>query len=391
MLLCQLGSHPQLSQAELESVFGIDQVTELNHGVAIIEPQSDITPDQIQATLGGTVKIAKPIVFQKELKEEEILQSIVEFLLEQASEKVEFAIAEFNRDHLPKLELHKIKKLLSQKTTKTIRYIEGSRTGLSASILLHHPEINEIWVCRDREGRSYLAQTVTVQDIDTWTVRDRGKPEVERKRGLLPPKLARIMLNLALGKNTFELDRTKTQPALLDPFCGIGTIPLEALALGLSQIWGSDLDPEAVAQSGLNLKWYENEVATATQITEGVKFLTADATQLDQVLPKDSMSLIVTEPFLGKQTPDLHKIGDIAKGLERLYLGAFKSWQTILKPHAKIVIIFPNWSQLRQPYSWQNLLQKLATFGYHQTGKTLEYARPGARVIREIWQFELHK
>ncbi len=391
MLLCQLGSHPQLSLTELESVFGIDRVTELNHGLAIIDPQSEITSDQIQSTLGGTVKIAKPIVFQKELKEEELLQSIVEFLLKQESEKVEFAIAEFNRDHLPKLELHKIKKLLSQKTTKTIRYIEGSRTGLSASILLHHPEIMELWVCRDRAGRSYLAHTLTVQNIDTWSLRDRGKPEVERKRGLLPPKLARIMLNIGLGKTTFELSNSKTKPTLLDPFCGIGTIPLEALALGLSQIWGSDLDPEAITQSEQNLEWYTNEVAAVAQSTQDVKFLTADATQLDQFLTSNSISLLVTEPFLGKQTPDPRKIADIAKGLERLYLGAFKSWQTILKPNAKIVIIFPNWAQLAHPFNWQNLVQKLAKIGYIQTGKTLQYSRPGARVIREIWQFELHK
>lgn len=391
MLLCQLGSHPQLSLAELESVFGVDRVTALSTTVAIIDPQPDISPEQIQAILGGTVKIAVPIVIQKKLSEPEILDSISKFLLTQDSDKIEFAVAEFDRDHLPKIELAKIKKFLSKETSKTVRYVEGNRSGLSASILLHHPEIYEVWVCRDRTGLTYLAHTLTVQNIDAWTLRDRGKPEVERKRGLLPPKLARIMLNLGLGKNSFAQYETKADITLLDPFCGIGTIPLEALALGITQIWGSDLDPEAISQSEQNLEWYTRQVATTQQTQASVKFITADATQLDQFLPNSSVSLLVTEPFLGKQTPDPRKIADIAKGLERLYLGAFKSWRTILKPHAKIVIIFPNWSQLKYPHNWQDLVQKLANIGYNQTGKTVAYARPGARVVREIWQFELNK
>jgi len=46
-----------------------------------------------------------------------------------------------------------------------------------------------------------------------------------------------------------------------------------------------------------------------------------------------------TQPFLGKQTPNLKKIDNLYLGLEKLYLGAFKNWRQFLKPDAKIVII----------------------------------------------------
>lgn len=390
MFLCQLGSNAQLSLAELESVFHKDKVEWLNQNAAIIDVPDELMPDNLQTILGGTVKIGSILQNKTDLTQDEIENLIAKLLQNETSGKLTFAVAELDRDHLPKLDLTKIKRILSQKSSNNIRYIEGVRAGLSAAILLHQKDIVEIIVCRDRAGKTVIGKTLSVQDIDAWSLRDRGKPEVSRKRGLLTPKVSRIMVNLSLGPKVFALSQPN-KLSLLDPFCGAGTIPFEAITSGFNKVIGTDLSQEAITQAQANFTWFQSEFPQDLKYTKSVNFFASDATQLKQKIDDNSISHIVTEPFLGKQTPEIAQIADIARGLEKLFLGAFKSWLSILKPLAKIVIIFPNWSVLKNPKNWQSLVSKLETYGYFVTATPIIYGRPGAKVMREIWQFELRK
>lgn len=62
----------------------------------------------------------------------------------------------------------------------------------------------------------------------------------------LEPRLARALVNLA---------RTKPGETLLDPFCGTGGVLIEAALLGL-QAFGSDIDPDMVAGTQDNLRYF---------------------------------------------------------------------------------------------------------------------------------------
>jgi|GEM_PF-3821139 len=53
--------------------------------------------------------------------------------------------------------------------------------------------------------------------------------------GMLPPKLAQIMLNLS-----------DSNGSVYDPFCGLGTILIESANMGYSEIFGSDISREMV-------------------------------------------------------------------------------------------------------------------------------------------------
>src|SRR5438132_1608433 len=80
-----------------------------------------------------------------------------------------------------------------------------------------------------------LAQTVKVQDIAAYAQRDQARPKRYAKVGMLPPKLAQIIINLAVGRlpdNQLasicdipageQIPRPHLELTLLDPFCGTG-------------------------------------------------------------------------------------------------------------------------------------------------------------------------
>ncbi|TDA33298.1 MAG: hypothetical protein DSO02_01650 [Hadesarchaea archaeon] len=60
------------------------------------------------------------------------------------------------------------------------------------------------------------------------------------------PSLARCMVNLA---------RAPRGGTVLDPFCGVGGILIEAGLMGM-KVWGIDLDPEMVERARINLENY---------------------------------------------------------------------------------------------------------------------------------------
>jgi tRNA (guanine10-N2)-dimethyltransferase len=186
-----------------------------------------------------------------------------------------------------------------------------------------------------------LSHLIAVQNIDDWTKRDRAKPYFNRKKGMLPPKVARMLVNIAGSTWLRENEqRTLTEAKLFDPFCGTGTVLIEGLAVGC-QVYGADLDEQAVWGTRENLQWFCDEYQVKSQDFAKQIFL-ADVGQLDlEKLGGQKVDLLVTEPFLGRQTPREEELANIFKGLEKLYLGAFNNFSNILNPGAKIAIFFP--------------------------------------------------
>ncbi len=89
-----------------------------------------------------------------------------------------------------------------------------------------------------------MARTIWVQDIDAYTRRDMSR-ERSMKVGMMPPKLAQIMINLATKGN-------KTL-SIWDPFCGLGTTLIEADHMGYEKLKGSDISPDMVSATTTNL------------------------------------------------------------------------------------------------------------------------------------------
>ena len=98
------------------------------------------------------------------------------------------------------------------------------------------------------KNETWVGTTVAVHNPFEFQKRDIYKPN-QRTIFAMPPRLARIMVNLSActpGKT------------LLDPFCGVGTVLLEAL-LANAKVVGVDTNSWCVKAADENLEWLTRE------------------------------------------------------------------------------------------------------------------------------------
>lgn len=383
--LALLGSHPEFSLAEIESVCDgatIDLIHPQFASIDLASAQQEMTAEQLQSRLGGTVKILEPIAtLPLTASTDQLEEAVVYYALQLGQAKITYGLGSYGVAEETRLDGMSLKKALIQANIK-VRWIQGPTTGLSAAVLLHHSQVLEFIQIKTVNG-FVLAMTRAVQDIDDWTRRDRGKPYADHAKGMLPPKVARMMVNLAIGNlNSNDMEKA----IIFDPFCGSGTVLMEAAVMGVTHLVGSDVDQKATLGTRDNLDWLKLQYKVNF---ESLVF-PADATHLDKRLKADSITHIITEPFLGKQTPRAEQIPNIIRGLSKLYLGSFKRWTHILANGAKVVIIFPEFVQANRSgdSDFYSLIKRLAGLGFQLTAEPIIYSRPDAIVKRQIWQFK---
>jgi tRNA G10 N-methylase Trm11 len=193
---------------------------------------------------------------------------------------------------------------------------------------------SEILFCVGRE-QTFVAVTVAVHNPFEFQKRDVGKP-VQRKIFAIPPRLARIMVNLAAcaeGK------------VLLDPFCGVGTILQEAL-LAKAKVVGVDINRWCVEAAGRNLDWLKDEYGLENA---EYRVLQGDVHRLSQKMGWEQVDCVATEPDLGpalRQMPTTSYAVRIAEKLEPLYYGLLEEAYKVLRSSGRLVVVSP-WIKTR--------------------------------------------
>lgn len=363
-----LGNNKELSRAEIGAVFGVDNIDSSNDVYVSLE-SDDFDCVQAQRRLGGTIKIAQ--VIGAPLNAQTIAKNLLESSLEG---KIIFGIsnyAPFLGRKLPfdvfKLGLE-VKKILKSQG-RSARLVTSKEKVLS-SVVVEKNNCQEYIILHN----DLFARTCAVQEFEEYGERDFGRPARDAKSGMLPPKLAKMMINLA---------EIKPQDTLLDPFCGSGTILQEALLLGATKVIGSDSSPKAFEDTGKNLVWLKEKY----QIQETqYQILQCDARQISQRL-KSPIDVIVTEPYLGPALSGhetREKISGIVRELSDLYISALRELKKVLKPNGMIVIVIPSF-RFQNMVIRLSLIQEIEKIGYQiQNTESLFYSRSDQKLIREI-------
>lgn len=367
----ELGRKKKLCFAELISVLGKDSLVECGIDAAIFKLKLG-DPQILQNQLGGTIKIIKSV---DEVGSTHHLESPIQKILENHfknhSGKIPFSISILNFKEPRQINLKKLlissKKILKNMGLNS-RFINKnfkntrSSTIYKARVLEKGIDINII----KTKDSIIVGKTVAIQDIAAYSKRDYDKPGRDPKVGMLPPKLAQIMINLAGGP-------AKT---IFDPFCGTGTVLMEGMLMGKTVI-GSDIDERMIEFTEKNCEWLSQAPLLVFQ--KDARFL------LPTDLPKKP-DAIITEGYLGPpriKLPSSQQREKIFREIENLYLNWLRAAHQLLPKKGKIVMCAPAYRTENGLERLPHLEQIIEESGY-QLLQTFIYDRPDQVVAREV-------
>ena len=375
--LAVLGRLPKLSFAELESLFtGVEPhfsaslkrvANPHNHDQstpALATFFSDTAPDIDR--LGGTQKLAVELPAGQNY--------LLDALSALPEGKITLGLSDFRR-HTTTFkaqgEALKLKKLL-QRRGRSVRVLEN-KTAVLPTATSHHHQLaekpNHVEIVLTDFG---TFQLTGVQNITKYAKRDQARPARDARVGMLPPKLAQILINLCgpLPKNA----------KILDPFCGTGVVLQEAFLMGY-QPYGTDLAPRMIDYSKKNLDWlgcqnYQLEPGDATAFTW-----------------HPPISAVAAEAFLGQPMslpPAEIKLKQEKLHCKEIILGFLKNLAPQIAPDTPVVLATPAWLRENGTYSRLNLLDEAEKLGYNVKkfinvgSENLLYFREGQVVARDI-------
>jgi tRNA G10 N-methylase Trm11 len=200
--------------------------------------------------------------------------------------------------------------------------------------------------------QTHIARTIAVHNPFEFQKRDVHRP-TQRKIFSIPPRLARIMVNLSSclpGK------------VLLDPFCGVGTILQEAL-LTKAQVIGMDISPWCVQASYDNLQWLKKEYRLDNT---DFKIVLGDSRRLTKQIGKEAVDCIVTEPDLGpalRHLPTEHYATTIVDKLKPLYYDFLVEAYKALKNGGYLVLVTPCIKTRRELFVHLDIEDKAVSIG----------------------------
>lgn len=394
--LLVLGSFPELSRAELRG--RCDEVFyDAEKNLLLAENLQFTNPREIPRAkeqmfidqLGGTVRLAEVVgeYFDRAKLEQAIWQRI------EAAEKFKCGFTVFGGG----------KKLLGDLIHRTKDHFQKIRLenykgeNLSSGQIFQRRILQKghefiVW----QRGNSYLlCETVANQNLRNYELRDRGKDFRDAKMGMLPPKLAQILLNLAVQgvRTSTNAENTKSPDSgvtVLDPFCGSGTVNIEAAIAGFPTA-GSDLNERFVTKASEN---FAQMAEKFRYDPSSGNFFQADAAQClftPSSQPLTPNLVVATEGYLGQNfeaRPDRATINKNAGEVAAL-------WRSVLDHLAKnkvlrIALCLPAWNRAGSKQSIsEKIIAHAQKLGYQPelfpSGKpTSFYERDKAFVAREV-------
>jgi len=406
-----LGRQPALGLAELESLYGADEVKLVNQKVAKV----DVDPCLLAYDrLGGSVKFAKLLSVLDTTDWNKISRFLIKAAPDHSqtmpSGKMYLGISsiDFNLNirQLQALGLS-IKKAVIKSSGRSVRYIPNKSLELNAAQVIHNKLTSENgWelILIKSGNQTYIAQTVKVQDIEGYARRDQARPKRDSRVGMLPPKLAQIILNLSVGILPAEVRQSICDiPAgdqiprpnyegvrILDPFCGSGVILQEALLMGY-KVYGSDIEPRMISYAEENIDWLNRSSnLKLDKSSEDTIIETADATTHEW---KPPISFVASEVYLGRpfNTQPIPEILEQTVSACNVIIQKFlENIRPQLKPSTRLCLAVPAWRLNQGQMRYLSVIDRLTDLGYnlvnfeHVRQEDLIYYRTDQIVARQL-------
>lgn len=385
MYIALLGRQPELSIAELERVF--PKVSWYSAQTALVDAKKDFDVQK----LGGTQKAGR-VAFELQGNDwRKISDAIVRHYSKawgNAEGKITLGISVYDLPISPR-DVQKIGLVLKsalKKSGVSLRLVPNQDQALS-SATSHHNKLGlsankvELIIVRGKTS-VMVAESIGSQNITALAARDQGRPRRDAFVGMLPPKLAQIMINLALG----EAGLTGTPKArLLDPFCGTGVLLQEAALMGHS-VYGTDLAEKMIRYSRDNLNWLEETYRLPVDwyLHEG------DAMDTKWQQP---VTAVATETYLGQPfsaPPSPAKLTEVRGNCNHIISAFLTNISKQLAPGTPVVLAVPAWKDKSDRFTHLPLTEKVEDFGFERVAFTtvkneaLLYFRPDQVVAREL-------
>lgn len=388
MYIAILGRQPELSIAEIERVYGQESITPISPQAALVDsPAFDVN------LLGGTQKAGR-VVFETDKSDwPRLSKKIAQHCVDDWSNvesKITLGISAYGFDIDPRIvqKTGIIIKQILRKRGVSLRLIPNSQMALNTAASHHNklgltPNKQEILVVRTNGGKAFVAESIGAQNISAYAARDQKRPKRDARVGMLPPKLAQIMINLAVG--TADVDTSPAGPTILDPFCGTGVILQEAALMGYS-VYGTDSSEKMIRYSRDNINWLADLYKTKLNwyLHEG------DATDMKWRQP---INAVVSEAYLGQpfnSPPSSVKLAEVRGDCNLIITKFLKNIATQIPAGTPLCLAVPAWRGDTGRLTHLPLIDDLQKLGFKRhefknaSNHKLIYFREDQVVAREL-------
>ena len=263
----------------------------------------------------------------------------------------------------------------------SLRLLPNSEAALNTATS-HHNKLGlsdnkvELLVVRARNGKVIIAESIGAQNITAYTKRDQERPKRDAFVGMLPPKLAQLMINLSAPK---------LGARVLDPFCGTGVVLQEAALMGF-KVYGTDLSDKMIEYSKINLEW----LADTQRIEIDATIHQGDAMDSKWQSPIDA---IACESYLGQPfsaPPSPAKLTEVRKTCNYIVSEFLKNIGSQIDSGTPLCVGVPAWRDATGRFTHLPLIDDLNKLGYDRfefanvKNSDLLYYREDQVVAREL-------
>ncbi len=383
MYIAILGRQPSLSIAELERVFGGLSVSTLTPRIAIIKT------DQFDIQKLGSIMKAGVIALEINSTDwREVSQKVIKHYSGKWADfggKITLGISVYeNKIH--SRDIQKIGITLKQNLKKSgtsLRIIPNNDQALNTATSHHNklglsPNKVELLIVR-AGGKFYIAESTGAQNITAYARRDQERPRRDAFVGMLPPKLAQIMVNLACGQ------KITSDSVVLDPFCGTGVILQESLLAGY-RAYGTDLADKMIDYSVENIEW----LSAKYHFDDKYIIHQGDAmdTRWQQPIHAVACESYLGQPFSAPPSPA--KLQEVKENCNHIITEFLKNLGDQIEPGTPLCVAVPAWRDKSGQFTHLPLIATIARLGYkphefvHVGQNDLLYYRDDQVVAREL-------